>query len=298
MGSTAQASGLAAVAVGFGAQASADGSVAIGWNSIANTPYTVSLGGNGVYRELVNVADPTTAHSAVTLGYLQSNYSTGDVIANLSQEIDSLTKQMTTLTTGSASTAAASSGASDQLARTSSMRSTSASSGNSSAPPQADSPVPVAPSTSTATADQSAVAQAKTYTDQQTQEAISSANTYAQAQDSQTLSAANAYTNQALSSYVTTDQLSQFESQVNAQFNEVDKRIDQNGAASAAWAGLAQNTSGDGANGIGVGFGSQGGQQAIAVGYKRTLGKHASFSFGGSTTGNQHSVSAGVGFNW
>src|SRR6185437_2977000 len=87
-GRLAQASGLAAVAVGFGAQASGDGSVAIGWNSIADAPNTVSFGGNGVYRELVNLASPTTSHSAVTLGYLQSNYTTSAVtneaLANLS----------------------------------------------------------------------------------------------------------------------------------------------------------------------------------------------------------------------
>jgi autotransporter adhesin len=78
----------------------------------------------------------------------------------------------------------------------------------------------------------------------------------------------------------------------------VDKRIDQIGAAGAAWAGLAQNTSGSGANSVGLGVGSQGSQQAIAVGYRRALGEHASFSFGGAASSGKASVSAGVGFNW
>ena len=132
-------------------------------------------------------------------------------------------------------------------------------------------------------------------TDSQTQEALASAQTYASTQGVQQSAAAAAMP---AVDYVTTDQFNQFEQQVNARFSEVDKRIDQIGAAGAAWAGLAQNTSGSGANSVGVGVGSQGSQQAIAVGYKRALGEHASFSFGGAASSGKASVSAGVGFNW
>ncbi|HXE66571.1 MAG TPA: YadA C-terminal domain-containing protein, partial [Rhodanobacteraceae bacterium] len=132
----------------------------------------------------------------------------------------------------------------------------------------------------------------------QTREALQSAQTYSDAANAQTLAAANAYTNQALQGYVTTDAFSQFESQVNAHFAEVSKQIDQIGATGAAWAGMAQNTGSDDSNNVGVGFGSQGSQQALAIGYKRLLGKHASFSFGGAASGGEHSVSAGVGFHW
>jgi len=132
--------------------------------------------------------------------------------------------------------------------------------------------------------------------DAQTQDALQAADSYADTVSQQSLGEARSYTNQAIA-HVTTD-LSNFEQRTNTRFHQVDRRINQVGAASAAWAGLAQNTSGDGANNISVGVGAQGGQQAIAIGYRRTLGRHASFSFGGASAGGKHSVSAGVGFNW
>ena len=144
---------------------------------------------------------------------------------------------------------------------------------------------------------QTTVTSATAYVDQQAREALQSAQTYSDAANAQTLATANAYTNQALQGYVTTDAFNQFESQVNAHFTEVSKQIDQIGATGAAWAGMAQNTGSDDNNNVGVGIGSQGSQQALAVGYKRLLSKHASFSFGGAASGSEHSVSAGVGFH-
>lgn len=131
--------------------------------------------------------------------------------------------------------------------------------------------------------------------DAQTQEALQTANTDANTVSQQTLNQAESYTDQAIANY--SSNLAQFEQQTNAHFQQVDKRINQVGATAAAWAGLSQNVSGTGANSIGVGFGSQGGRQALAVGYKRSFGKHTSFSFGGSASGDDHSVSAGVGFH-
>ena len=144
------------------------------------------------------------------------------------------------------------------------------------------------------------MASADAYTDQQTQEALQSARTYSDAANVQTLNAAKAYTDQALAGYASADALNQFESQVNAHFSEVDRRIDRIGATSAAWAGFSANASGNGsgANNVGVGFGSQGGEQAMAVGYRRSIGKHASVSIGGAFSNGERSVSAGAGFNW
>ncbi len=84
-------------------------------------------------------------------------------------------------------------------------------------------------------------------------------------------------------------------------FNAVDKRIDRMGAISAAYAGMAINTSGlAGDNRIGAGIGSQNGRSALAVGYQRILGekKNVSVSLGGAFSGSDQSVSAGAGFSW
>ncbi|MGY0559575.1 YadA-like family protein [Luteimonas sp. A277] len=51
-------------------------------------------------------------------------------------------------------------------------------------------------------------------------------------------------------------------------------------------------------NNIGVGVGSQGGEQALAIGYRRAIGNRASVSLGGALAGSEKSVSAGAGFSW
>ncbi|MEP6907258.1 MAG: YadA-like family protein [Pseudoxanthomonas sp.] len=47
-----------------------------------------------------------------------------------------------------------------------------------------------------------------------------------------------------------------------------------------------------------MGIGSQGGEQALAVGYQRAIGNRASVSIAGAFSGNEKSVSAGAGFSW
>jgi autotransporter adhesin len=271
VGSNASTSGTGAAALGFGASASADNSVAIGWNSIADVANTVSVGSAGNYRRIVNVADPTGAHDAVTLGYLQSNYSTSDALASLSQQIDALNKQMAGLTRASSTQSAA-------------------------APAVAsDSPVPAAASGQT----QQAVVSANAYTDQQTQEALQSANTYAQAQGTQAVSAAKAYTDAALANYVTTDTFNQYQQQVNARFSQQDERIDRTSAMSTAMVQMAASAAGiDTPNRIGIGVGSTHGESALAVGYQRAIGKNATFTIGGSASSGESTVGAGVGFGW
>ena len=93
--------------------------------------------------------------------------------------------------------------------------------------------------------------------------------------------------------------LDQVRSEMDYRFSRVDRRLDRLGAATAAYAGLAANTAGlAGANNIGVGVGAQGGEKALAVGYRRALGNRASVSLGGAIAGGEKSVSAGAGFSW
>jgi hypothetical protein len=52
-----------------------------------------------------------------------------------------------------------------------------------------------------------------------------------------------------------------------------------------------------GKNRIGVGIGAQGGEQTLAVGYRRAIGNRASVSIGGAFSIDEKSVSAGAGFS-
>lgn len=118
-----------------------------------------------------------------------------------------------------------------------------------------------------------------------------------QAGDSATLSSARAYTDSRLSGW--DDTLTTLRNDTDRRFHDVDRRIGRMGAMSAAYAGMAVNTSGlAGANRVGVGVGSQGGESALAVGYQRAIGQRASVSLGGAFSGNDKSVSAGAGLSW
>ena len=126
---------------------------------------------------------------------------------------------------------------------------------------------------------------------------MQTANSYADTGDVATLQSANTYTDQQIARY--SQGLEQFRADIDDRFYNVDRRIDRMGATSAAYAGLAANTAGlGGANNIGVGVGSQGGQQALAIGYRRAIGARASVSLGGAVSGGESSVSAGAGFSW
>jgi hypothetical protein len=248
----------------------------------------------GNYRRIVNVADPTGAHDAVTLGYLQNNYSDNGVIQNLSNEIDALNEQLAALnaSSGSGSTADTASAAEVPATATASA--------------QADSPIPggshagAAAVPSGSSPQQAAVEEANDYVDQQTQEALRSANTYAQSLNTQTLNAANAYTDAALADYVTTDAFNQFQNQVNLRFHEQDKRIDTLGAMSAAATQMAINTAGlSGDNRVGVGLGTYAGRQAAALGYQHMFSNQkASISAGVSAANGETSGGVGFGFSW
>ncbi|HLI17719.1 MAG TPA: YadA-like family protein, partial [Rhodanobacteraceae bacterium] len=312
IGGGAVATGSGAAAFGAGAQATATNSVAIGAGSTASMANVVSVGSAGNYREIVNVANPTTAHSAVTLGYLQSNYSTSNAtnsaFTNLANEIDALSKQMAGLSGSPTSTASNSGTVGGAVAGVQTVTPTvtpaampvqtnGTVAGVQTVTPSASPPAQTV--TPAGAQQQQAVVQADAYTDRQVQEALQSANTYSQSENAQTLNAAKVYTDQALTGYVTTDTLNQYEQEVNARFSDEDKRIDRVSAMSTAMVQMAASAAGiDTTNRVGLGVGSSGGQSALSVGYQRLIGKKATFTIGGSVSGNQSSVGAGVGFGW
>jgi hypothetical protein len=262
VGGLSQATSAGATALGSLAEATGSSSVAIGYGSIADVANTVSVGTPSSFRRIVNVADPVAAHDAMTLGYFNTH------VSSLFAEINQLQGQLT------------------ELDATSQSVTTSA------APPalqEGNSVQGAAPPT----ADSATLAGANAYTDQQTQEALSSAKTYTDAQNAQTLSSANAYTDAAVAD-VASD-LSTFEQQTNARFNEQDRRIDRLGAMSEASSHMAMGAAGAGENGrLAAGVGFYNSEAAVSVGYARSLGAHATFNIGASASSSE--VSGGVGF--
>lgn len=117
--------------------------------------------------------------------------------------------------------------------------------------------------------------------------------------DASTLTAANAYTDSkfaGLDFAGINDRFGTIEQRLNRQ----DARIDRIGAMGGALAGMAMNSANlSGRNRVAVGVGSQGGRQAIAVGYQRALlGTRASVSLGAAFSGRDNTVSGGAGYSW
>ena len=126
---------------------------------------------------------------------------------------------------------------------------------------------------------------------------LTSANSYTDNIATVTLDSANAYTNSVFAGLQ--DDFDSFRGEVDRRFHETDRRIDRLSAMSGAYAGMAMNTAGlAGRNRIGVGFGSQGGEAAMAIGYQRAIGNRASVSFGGALSAGEASVMGGAGFSW
>jgi len=142
--------------------------------------------------------------------------------------------------------------------------------------------------------------QVQTLVDDGDAETLEAANTHTDTVATETLESANTYTDTRITEILGfADSLDSFRNDVNDRFEHMDRRIDRMAAMSGAYAGMAMNTAGlPGRNRIGVGFGSQGGEQALAVGYQRIVGKRASVSIGGAFGGGEKSVMGGAGFSW
>jgi len=82
-------------------------------------------------------------------------------------------------------------------------------------------------------------------------------------------------------------------------FEQVDRRMDSVGAMGAAMSQMAFSAQGvDKVNRIGVGVGRQGSQSAIALGYSHQILPNLNVSVGGSMSGSEKSVGAGMAFGW
>lgn len=131
----------------------------------------------------------------------------------------------------------------------------------------------------------------------------SDAATYGQVQRSgtQATAAAATYTDAKLRDFSSTlaVEADRFRYEMRTELKRQDRRIDRQGAMSSAMLNMASSTGGlNGANRLGVGIGFQGAQQALAVGYQRTLSPRAAFSLGGAFADGESSAGVGFGLGW
>ncbi|HET7663215.1 MAG TPA: YadA-like family protein, partial [Rhodanobacteraceae bacterium] len=132
-----------------------------------------------------------------------------------------------------------------------------------------------------------------------TQQAVDQAKTYADNGDKSTLAQANAYTNKKFAEVVNNRAMDKFRNEVNGRFANMGRRIDQVGAMGAAMAQMAFSTQGvDTPNRMGVGVANYHGEQAIAVGYSRSVSQHVNITFGAAHSGDGTQAGVGVGFGW
>ena len=123
------------------------------------------------------------------------------------------------------------------------------------------------------------------------------ANAYTDVAATRTLARANAYTDARFAAW--NDDFTRFQGDVERRFRAQDRRMDRQGAMSAAMLNMATSAAGIHTdNRIGVGLGFQGGERALSVGYQRAFGERATVSLGGALSGDERSVGMGAGFGW
>jgi autotransporter adhesin len=133
----------------------------------------------------------------------------------------------------------------------------------------------------------------------QVQEALITAKGYADAGDQQTLGQANAYTDQKLSGFATSSDVTSLRNEVNGRFHTVNQRVSRVGAMGAAMSQMAFSTQGiDAKNRLGVGVGGYSGESALSVGFSRQLSPKANVTFGAAISGSETSGGVGVGIGW
>ncbi|MDR6990135.1 ESPR-type extended signal peptide-containing protein [Luteimonas sp. 3794] len=128
----------------------------------------------------------------------------------------------------------------------------------------------------------------------QLQAGVTEAKAYADTTATQAVSTSKAYTDQRLASWG--DQFETYRGDVERRFSDVDRRMDKQGAMSAAMLNMATNAAGTQSprGRVAVGAGFQSGEQALSIGYAKKVGERASFSLGGAFSGDE--TSAGIGF--
>jgi trimeric autotransporter adhesin len=95
------------------------------------------------------------------------------------------------------------------------------------------------------------------------------------------------------------DSFDVFKGEIDGRLRHMDRRIDRQGAMSAAMLNMATSAAGIRTqNRVGVGIGFQGGESAMSLGYQRAISDRATVTFGGAFSSDDASVGVGAGFGW
>jgi len=111
------------------------------------------------------------------------------------------------------------------------------------------------------------------------------------------LSRANGYTDQRQAAMASSFRT--YQGEVDDRFRQQDRRIDQQGAMSAAMLNMATSAAGIGSpNRVGVGVGFQSGESALSLGYQRAISVRSAITVSGAYSGGVTAVGIGAGFGW
>lgn len=142
--------------------------------------------------------------------------------------------------------------------------------------------------------DQASLTSANAHADAGDAATISAARSYTDTQSAQTLTSANAYTDAKVKA-LNLD-YDRFKNDVFDRLDRTDVRLNRSGAMSTAMAQMTASAAGVRTNNrVAVGVGYQGGQNAVSVGFQRSLGNRANMTLGAAFSGSQST--AGVGFS-
>jgi len=111
------------------------------------------------------------------------------------------------------------------------------------------------------------------------------------------MATANSYTDSRVKAVA--DSFDVFKGEIDGRLRHMDRRIDRQGAMSAAMLNMATSAAGIRTqNRVGVGIGFQGGESALSLGYQRAISDRATVTFGGAFSSDDSSVGVGAGFGW
>ena len=111
------------------------------------------------------------------------------------------------------------------------------------------------------------------------------------------ITTANSYTDSRVQAVA--DSFDVFKGEVDGRLRHMDRRIDRQGAMSAAMLNMATSAAGIRTqNRVGVGIGFQGGESAMSLGYQRAISDRATVTLGGAFSSDDASVGVGAGFGW
>ncbi|NBI36704.1 hypothetical protein FUT69_05845, partial [Xylella taiwanensis] len=111
------------------------------------------------------------------------------------------------------------------------------------------------------------------------------------------ISAANSYTDARISAL--NDSFQSLRGDLNWQMRRQDRRINRQGAMSAAMLNMATSAAGIRTpNRLGAGVGFQNGQSALSIGYQHAFSDNSNFTIGGAFSSSDTSVGVGAGFGW